>query len=133
MKKIIHTVVKRAPSVSKIVLLIAASISLQAFAASGQFTYVLGSVQLESAGKRVVATRGMDVNPGDLIIVGNDGMAQLAMVDQAKLSLRSNSQLKIERYQKNPADQDGAVLSLLRGTLRTFTGLLSKSSSLRSS
>ena len=96
-----------------------------AIAASGQFTYVAGNVQVESGGQRKTAIRGMEVNPGDVIISGPDGMAQLSMIDLAKLSLRSNSQLKIERYQKTASDQDGAILSLLRGTMRTFTGLLS--------
>ena len=96
-------------------------------AASGQFTYVIGSVLIETNGQRVPAVRGSEVNPGDVIIAGADGMAQLAMIDQAKLSLRSNSQLRIESYQRKTGDQDRAILSLLRGTLRTFTGLLSAS------
>ena len=95
-----------------------------AIAASGQFTYVAGSVFIESNGRRVPAVRGSEVNPGDIIVAGADGMAQLSMIDQAKLSLRSNSQLRIDSYQRNPGDQDGAVLSLLRGTMRSFTGLL---------
>ncbi len=101
------------------------SLSIQAIAASGQFTYVAGNVQIQSGESRKPAIRGMEVNPGDVIIAGADGMAQLSMIDLAKLSLRSNSQLKIERYQKTASDQDGAILSLLRGTMRTFTGLLS--------
>ena len=104
---------------------VATSLCTQAIAASGQFTYVAGNVQVESGGQRKTAIRGMEVNPGDVIIAGADGMAQLSMIDLAKLSLRSNSQLKIERYQKAASDQDGAILSLLRGTMRTFTGLLS--------
>ena len=105
--------------------MVATSLSIQAVAASGQFTYVAGNVQVESGGQRKTAIRGMEVNPGDVIIAGADGMAQLSMIDLAKLSLRSNSQLRIERYQKTASDQDGAILSLLRGTMRTFTGLLS--------
>ena len=87
-------------------------------AASGQFSYVTGDVLVESQGRRVQAVRGTEVNPGDLVITGANGMAQLAMIDQAKLSLRVNSQLRIERYQRAAADTDGAILSLLRGTLR---------------
>ncbi len=100
---------------------------LAAFAASGTFTYVAGQVLIERNGQRIVAARGTEVDPGDVIIAGADGMAQLSMIDQAKLSLRSNSQLRIESYQRKAGDQDGAVLSLLRGTLRTFTGLLTAS------
>jgi hypothetical protein len=99
-----------------------------AWAASGQFTFVTGDVRVVTAGNRTVpATRGMEVNPGDLIITGNDGMAQLAMIDSARLSLRSQSQMRIESYASAKDGSEGAVLSLLRGTMRTFTGLLSPS------
>ncbi|NJR72243.1 MAG: hypothetical protein HC782_04205, partial [Gammaproteobacteria bacterium] len=103
---------------------VASMTSLDVFAASGKFTYVTGPVFIETNGRRVPATNGSEVNPGDIIIAEADGMAQLAMIDQAKLSLRSNSRLRIDSYQKKVGDQDGAVLSLLRGTMRTFTGLL---------
>jgi hypothetical protein len=98
-----------------------------AIAASGTFTYVAGTVYVETNGQRRVAQRGTEVNPGDRIITEEDGMAQLAMVDQAKLSLRSSSQLIVERYQRTPAGQEGAVLNLIKGTLRSFTGLLTAS------
>jgi hypothetical protein len=51
-------------------------------------------------------------------------MAQLTMVDQAKISLRPNTQFQIERYADRPDSTEGALLSLVRGTLRTFTGLI---------
>jgi hypothetical protein len=108
-------------------LLLTAFVAPVAFAASGSFTFVTGSVFVETNGQRRAAVRGTEVNPGDLIIAGPDGMAQLSMIDQAKLSLRANSQLRIERYQRTAADTDGAVLNLVRGTLRTFTGLLTAS------
>jgi len=107
--------------------LVGSAAPLAAFAASGAFTYVAGTVFVERNGQRIVAARGVEVDPGDVIVAGADGMAQLAMIDQAKLSLRSNSQLRIERYQRKVGDQDGAVLSLLRGTMRSFTGLLTAS------
>ncbi|MDX2220451.1 MAG: hypothetical protein SF172_15650 [Burkholderiales bacterium] len=102
------------------------ALSPAALGASGQFTFVTGDVRVQTTGGRTVAaTRGMEVNPGDLIITGNDGMAQLAMVDSARLSLRSQSQMKIESYARSKEGTEGAVLSLLRGTMRTFTGLIS--------
>jgi len=95
-----------------------------AFAQSGKFSYVIGGVYVESNGTRVNAIRGMNVNAGDLVITLADGMAQLSMIDEAKISLRSNSQVRIERYTTKKEGGDGAILSLLTGTLRTFTGLL---------
>ena len=51
-------------------------------------------------------------------------MAQLTMVDQARLSLRPRTQFVIENYADRRDSTQGGVLSLLRGTLRTFTGLI---------
>ncbi|APV51310.1 hypothetical protein BWI17_17430 [Betaproteobacteria bacterium GR16-43] len=96
-----------------------------AFAASGTFTFVTGEVTLtKKSGQRIPAVRGIEVDPGDLIATGNSGMAQLSMIDQARLSLRPNSQFRIEGYQTTATSTEGGVLNLLRGTLRTFTGLI---------
>lgn len=96
-----------------------------AFAQSGSATFVTGDVNLQRRdGQRVALARGMAVNAGDAIVTGSQGMAQLTMVDQAKLSLRPNSQVQIEQYADRPDSDQGAILSLLRGTLRTFTGLI---------
>jgi hypothetical protein len=98
-----------------------------AFAASGTFTYVNGAVLVQKPnGQRLIATVGMEVEPNDLVRTAANGMAQLAMIDQARISLRGNSDLRIDRYSQTPEGTDGAVLSLLRGTLRTFTALLSR-------
>ena len=94
-----------------------------ALAQSGQFTYVIGSVTIERGSERIVPIRGTEVQPLDVIVTGADGMAQLSMVDQAKLSLRSKSKLIVQQYPTKPNDP-GVVLVLVNGTLRSFTGLL---------
>ncbi len=91
---------------------------------SGEFTWVVGRVMIERAGRSVPAVRGATVQPQDVIVTGADGMAQLAMIDGARLSLRSNSQLRVQQYPTSVNDQPGAALTLLNGTLRTFTAAL---------
>lgn len=94
-------------------------------AASGSFAFVTGEVALTKGnGQRVVPVRGTEVDAGDSIATGPGGMAQLTMIDQARLSLRPNTQFKIESYGQSADSQQGVVLSLLKGTLRTFTGLI---------
>ncbi len=96
-----------------------------AAAASGEFTFVTGEVSLQKAnGQKSAPARGTAVDPGDRIITGASGMAQLTMVDQARLSLRPSTTFQIESYPEKSDSATGAVLNLLRGTLRTFTGLL---------
>jgi len=102
-----------------------AATPLIAGAASGEFAFVTGEVTLTKAnGQRSTPVRGTPVDPGDRIATGANGMAQLTMVDNARLSLRPGTQFQIEAYPKDSQSTDGAVLSLLKGTLRTFTGLL---------
>jgi FecR protein len=98
---------------------------LAAGAASGEFTFVVGEVALTKAnGQRVTPTRGTAVDPGDRIVTGANGMAQLTMVDQARLSLRPSTQFVIEAYPDRRDSDQGGVLNLIKGTLRTFTGLI---------
>jgi len=102
-----------------------AGVPASLLAASGEFTFVVGDVSLQKAGgQKSAPARGTAVDPGDRIVTGPNGMAQLNMVDQARLSLRPNTQFVIEAYPDKRDSNEGAVLSLLRGTLRTFTGLI---------
>ncbi|MEQ1518086.1 MAG: FecR domain-containing protein, partial [Usitatibacteraceae bacterium] len=104
----------------------ATTLAVPAYAESGTFTYVTGIVTIERAGQSITATRGTQVQPGDVIVTAADGMAQLSMVDEAKLSLRSNSRMRVAQYAANKDDQRGALLNLIQGTLRSFTGLLTR-------
>jgi len=104
--------------------LLVSTATFPALAQSGEFTWVVGTVTLERAGVTTTPTAGITVRPQDVIVTGPDGMAQLAMIDGAKLSLRSNSQLLVQKYPLSVNDPPGAILSLVRGTLRTFTTAL---------
>ena len=102
-----------------------ATLPLVAGAASGEFTFVVGEVSLtKSNGQRVTPAKGTAVDPGDRIVTGANGMAQLTMVDQARLSLRPQTQFVIEAYPDRRESDQGGVLNLIKGTLRTFTGLI---------
>jgi hypothetical protein len=110
----------------KVAAAVAAALPALAIAASGEFTFVTGQVTLVKAnGQQSTPVRGTPVDQGDRIVTGADGMVQLTMVDNARLSLRPQTQFVIERYGQRADSQDGAVLSLVKGTLRAFTGLIS--------
>ncbi len=104
---------------------VAAAIPFCADAASGEFTFVVGEVSLTKAsGQRVAPAKGTAVDPGDRIVTGTNGMAQLTMIDQARLSLRPSTQFLIEAYPDRRDSDQAGVLNLIKGTLRTFTGLI---------
>src|SRR5258706_8112785 len=112
-------------SVNRMLLAALAATPLWAGAASGEFTFVTGEVSLTKAnGQRSTPARGTPVDAGDRVTTGANGMAQLTMVDQARLSLRPATQFVIEAYPERREGGESAILSLVKGTLRTFTGLL---------
>ena len=103
-----------------------AAAPLAAYGASGEFTFVTGEVSLVKAnGQRVTPARGTPVDPGDRIVTGANGMVQLTMVDNARLSLRPSTQFVIEQYAQARDSAEGGILNLVKGTLRAFTGLIS--------
>ncbi|MGE5616196.1 MAG: FecR domain-containing protein [Bacillota bacterium] len=109
--------------------LLSLAVPIGAFGASGEFNFVTGEVTLVKAnGQRTTPARGTPIDPGDVITTGANGMVQIVMVDNARLSLRPGTTFAIERYAEKPDSAEGAVVSLLRGTLRAFTGLVSVAS-----
>jgi len=100
--------------------------SIALAAAVGQFQFVSGDVRVQRAGQTLTATKGNEVQEGDVIVTGSPADAQLRMIDSAFIAIKANSQLRIDQYTYRPANasEDNAVLSLLVGTMRAFTGAL---------
>lgn len=115
-------------------------------AAAGTVLFALGRVEIERAGQMLPAPRGTAVEVGDTVSTGPTGLAQLRLKDGALLALKSGTRLTVEDFHlpapvapaaAAPAptmrvadDVVGpggrSVLRLLRGALRTVTGLIGK-------
>ena len=69
-----------------------------------------------------------EVYAGDMLITARDSYAQVEMNDGTRMTLRPNSNLRIEAYQfkKETPQSDNIVLRLLKGGFRTVTGLIGK-------
>ncbi|QDL56278.1 FecR family protein [Rhodoferax aquaticus] len=97
--------------------------------AVGIVTNLQGSL---NTGKPGTATRPLAVNAtvkeGDVLNTGAGTFARLKMVDGAELVLRPNSQAEITQYSYKPnaPTADNALITLVRGGLRSITGLLGK-------
>ena len=80
------------------------------------------------AGKRSILATGSSMEVGDTIATEANSYARLRFVDGGEMSVRPSSALVIKSYQfdKQSPDQDNAVLRLLKGGLRTVTGLIGK-------
>lgn len=97
--------------------------------AGGTLTHLSGEVSIKQAdGKTITGLTGSKVDTGDTVITGAGAYVRMEMTDGGEIVLRPDSQLKIESYkfaQAKPAE-DGFIFSMLKGGLRTVTGLVGK-------
>lgn len=94
--------------------------------AAGTVQFVSGTVEILRGAQRLPAAKGTALLQGDAVVTAAASSAQLVMVDGALVSLRPSTQMAIERYQFDEAQASAgeAMLALVRGTMRTFTGLI---------
>ena len=95
---------------------------------AGRIQFVAGDVRIIGLdGKERAAIKGAEVQELESLITGNLAQAQLRMVDGALLALRPDTQIKLEAYEFHEnGTQEKAWLSLLKGGLRSLTGLIGK-------
>ena len=97
--------------------------------ADGTITHLSGLVSVRSADGRIMpGAQGVKVNQGDTAITGAGGYVRIEMTDGGEMVLRPNAALKIEAYsfELGKPESDSFIFSMLRGGLRTVTGLISK-------
>ena len=102
-----------------------------AFAAdvAGKVGYMSGSLLAKRADGTVkIMGPKSQVMAGDELETAKDSFAQVLMNDGAKMTLRPNSNLKIDsfKFNKDAPKDDSAVLRLLRGGFRTVSGMIGK-------
>jgi hypothetical protein len=85
------------------------------------------SVQRSDGSVRALAERS-SVFAGDVISTERDSYAQLRFTDGGQVTLRPNTQIKIETYayEEGRPDRDNFAMQLFKGGLRTLTGLIGK-------
>lgn len=102
-----------------------------ALALDGEVTHLSGAVVARRAdgGSRILTMRSK-VSEGDVVITADSSYARIKWADGAEVVLRPGTQLKIEAYRYDEANPQGdnVVLGLLKGGLRSVTGLLGRRS-----
>ena len=85
------------------------------------------SVQRADGSVRLLSERSQ-VGQGDVISTERDSYAQVRFTDGGQVTLRPNTQIKIDGYQftEGQPQGDSFVLSLFKGGLRAVTGLVGK-------
>lgn len=118
---------KKLPQKS-VLFLAAASFSWLAHG-MGNIHFATGNVSAtdSNGGKRVIA-KGSTVNTGDTINTGPGARAQIKFSDGSLVSLQPETQFRVDEYQYN-GKTDGSekgAFSLLKGGMRTITGLIGR-------
>lgn len=90
-----------------------------------------GTVSAKGADGAVrVLAQGSKLDPGDVVQTEKESAVNLKFSDGGKVALRANSRFMIEtyRYDLSKPEEDNLVFRLLKGGLRTVTGLIGKRS-----
>jgi len=105
-------------------------LTASAFAAgAGVITHLSGtmSVQRPDGSVRILSQKS-EVQPGDILTTQRDSYAQINFTDGSAATMRPNTTMKLEAYsftQEKPQG-DAMFMRLLKGGLRTVTGLIGK-------
>jgi hypothetical protein len=109
--------------------LISSAFAGQVQAAAGRVEFAIGGATLSGPnGQQRPAAKGAEVNSGDVVRTAANGRVQVRMADGAYISLQPNTEFGIKNY-KYEGKTDGsesAFFSLLKGAMRTVTGLIGR-------
>lgn len=96
---------------------------------AGQVTNLSGPLfAIDTAGTRRILSVGSKIEPGETLVTEEKTYAQLRFIDKSVVTLKPGTQFKVESFvfdEKAP-EQDNASFGLLKGALRTITGLVGK-------
>jgi FecR protein len=110
-------------------LVLAALWSPAAWAQAGTVRYLAGTLSVQKVdGTTKILSQQSVVEAGDLLSTERDSYAQINFADGSQATLRPNSKLKIEEfgYSEKEPEKDNLVMRLIKGGLRTVTGLIGK-------
>lgn len=97
--------------------------------AQGQVQHLSGTLHVQRAdGSIRLLSEKSQVLVGDVVSTERDSYAQLKMTDGGNITLRPNTQIRVEGYEfseKEP-EKDSFVFALLKGGMRAVTGLIGK-------
>jgi hypothetical protein len=97
--------------------------------AQGSVQHISGTLHVQRADGSVrLLSEKSQVLQGDVVSTERDSYAQIKLTDGGQITLRPNTQIRIEGYQfseKEP-EKDNFVFALLKGGMRAVTGLIGK-------
>lgn len=122
--------IHRRPAAAALLILLltlAAASFASAATPAGRVIVQTGEVfALDAEGDRRPLERGSEVYEGDTLVCAANGRLQVRFKDGALVALQPDSRFEVRRYRSEAAGdgEDGAVMELLKGGLRTLTGAI---------
>jgi len=96
-------------------------------APAGHIKIVSGSALIVRNSATVAAKPGQVVFANDALRTGGDGSVGITLMDDTRLSLGPNSEVRLERYVYAPAEGGfGMVLNFVRGVAAYVSGRIAK-------
>ena len=114
---------------SLVMALLSAAGSAAFAAGAGQVQHLSGTLSVQRADGTVrILSQKSEVNPGEVLTTQKDSYAQINFSDGSSMTMRPNTQMKLETYQfvQDKPQEDSAFFRLIKGGLRTVTGLVGK-------
>jgi len=96
---------------------------------AGTVTHLSGTLSvMRPDGTARILSRQSAVGAGDTLSTQRDSYAQINFTDGSTMTLRPNSQMKVEdyRFTNDRPQEDSSFFRLIKGGLRTVTGLIGK-------
>jgi hypothetical protein len=101
--------------------------SLYAAEPAGRVLILQGSAVAVRGAQEIPLARGTTVESGDLLKVADASSIQVRFSDESVVALRANTQYKIDDYKfSEKGEGDKSIFSLIKGGMRTITGLIGK-------
>lgn len=101
--------------------------SLHAAEPAGRVLILQGTAVAVRGAQELPLARGTTIESGDLLKVAEGSSLQVRFTDESVVALRANTQYKIDDYKfSDKGESDKSVFSLLKGGMRTITGLIGK-------
>lgn len=114
--------------VSLVGLMLLLSVEANAATAVGKVLMAVGQVSAQGGPEIRPLERRSDIFVGDVLTTGKESQVQIRMNDGALIALGAEAVFNVKSYRFNePGKKDEAVLSLVKGGLRTITGHMEKS------
>jgi len=96
-------------------------------AAAGSVTYLSGTLSARKAdGTARILAQKSEIENGDTLTTERDSYVQLRFADGSQVTMKPNSSLKIGsvKFSEDKPKEDSFVVGLLKGGMRTVTGLV---------